>query len=102
MDYTKLEEQNKKLIELVKGYLEELETQKKLVEDKEKIIKNQKKKIEELLKQIGGRPQKVSDKDKILMGIYKEQGKTIKELAEMFNCSTRTVDRILKKRREEK
>ena len=100
MDYTKLEEQNKKLIELVKGYLEELETQKKLVEDKEKIIKNQKKKIEELLKQIGGRPQKVSDK--ILMEIYKEQGKTTKELAEMFNCSIRTVSRILKKGKEEK
>lgn len=102
MDYTKLEEQNKKLIEMINGYLEELEIQKKLVEDKEKIIKTQKKKIDELLKQIGGRPQKVSDKDKILMGIYKEQGKTTKELAEMFNCSIRTVSRILKKGKEEK
>ena len=48
----------------------------------------------------GGRPSKFTDEEKASIEMYRLQGKTIKEIAEMFNCSTRTVDRVLKERKE--
>ena len=81
---------------------EEIERLKRIIEQKEEIIKNQKKKINELLKQVGGRPPKLSEMEKTEIEMYRIQGKTIKEIAEMFNCSIRTVSRILKKGKEEK
>ena len=58
--------------------------------------------IKKLKEQNGGRPSKLTEEQKATIEMYRVQGKTIKEIAEMFNCSTRTVDRILKKRKEEK
>lgn len=81
---------------------EEIKKLKRIIEQKESIIKNQKKKINELLAQVGGRPPKLSDSDRALIEMYRIQGKTVKEIAEMFNCSIRTVSRILKKGKEEK
>lgn len=63
------------------------------------MLKAENKKLKE---QNGGRPSKLSEMEKTEIEMYRIQGKTIKEIAEMFKCSTRTVDRILKKRREEK
>ncbi|MDO5294980.1 MAG: sigma factor-like helix-turn-helix DNA-binding protein [bacterium] len=79
---------------------EEIERLKRIIERKEEIIKNQKKKINELLAQVGGRPRKISDTDRALIEMYRVQGKTIKEISEMFNCSIRTISRILKKGKE--
>ena len=81
---------------------EEIERLKRIIEQKEEIIKNQKKMINKLLAQVGGRPPKLSDNDKTLIEMYRIQGKTVKEIAEIFNCSVRTVSRVLKKGKEDK
>ncbi|WP_046057537.1 MULTISPECIES: helix-turn-helix domain-containing protein [unclassified Clostridium] len=47
-----------------------------------------------------GRKSKLSEFEKTQILIYKIQGKTIKELAELFNCSERTINRALKSRKE--
>lgn len=74
--------------------------------DKDKIIKQQeveikrlKKEIEQLKKQKGGRPSKFTEEEKTTIQMYRLQGKTIKEIATMFKCSTRTINRILKGRK---
>lgn len=82
--------------------LKKIERLERIIEQKEEIIKNQKKKINELLAQVGGRPPKLSADDKVQIIIHRAEGKTIKELAKDFNCSTRTIDRILKESREKK
>ncbi|MDU2897128.1 MULTISPECIES: helix-turn-helix domain-containing protein [Clostridium] len=47
-----------------------------------------------------GRKSKLSEFEKTQILIYKIQGKTIKELATLFNCSERTINRALKSRKE--
>lgn len=50
-----------------------------------------------------GRKSKLEDHEKNnVFELWLSGDMTIKELAERFNCSTRTIDRILKDRREEK
>lgn len=71
--------------------------------DKDKIIKQQEVEIKALLKETkalkskkGGRPSKFTDIEKASMQMYRLQGKTVKEIAKIYKCSTRTVDRVLK------
>lgn len=43
-----------------------------------------------------GRKSKFSEMEKTEIQMYRFQGKTLKEIAEMFDCSTKTIQRILK------
>lgn len=72
--------------------------------DKDKIIAEQKIEIKKLkeeiikLKKQLGRPSKLTEQEKASVELYRMQGRTIKEIADMFDCSTRTISRILKDR----
>lgn len=72
----------------------------KIIEQQEVEIKKLKEEINKLKKQKGGRPSKFTDEEKASIEMYRLQGKKVKDIAAMFNCSTRTVERILEKRRE--
>lgn len=76
--------------------------------DKDKIIKQQeveikklKEEIKILKKQRGGRPSKFTDEEKASIEMYRLQGKKLTDIAAIFKCSTRTIERILKKREKE-
>lgn len=43
----------------------------------------------------GGRPPKLSEQDKTMVQMYRLQGKTIKDLAEMFGCSVGAIHKIV-------
>lgn len=63
-------------------------------------IKNLKDRVKELTdkqnkKHPGGRPPKFSDQDKTIIKKYRLQGKKIKELAEMFNCSVGVIHKLV-------
>lgn len=59
---------------------------------KEKIAE-----LEEKLNKItcGGRPSKFTDQEKETMKMYRLQGKSIRTIAEIFNCSTGLVHKIV-------
>lgn len=58
------------------------------------MLKSQNK---ELAKKVarGGRKQKFTEQDRTLMKMYRIQGKTIREIAEMFNCSVGIVHKLV-------
>jgi hypothetical protein len=62
-------------------------------------IESLKKKITELEANTtttnGGRPQKFTDQEKETMKMYRLQGKSIRKIAEIFNCSTGLVHKIV-------
>lgn len=66
------------------------------LDQNEKSYKN---KIEELEKKLktssGGRPSKFTDQEKETMKMYRLQGMSIRKIAEMFNCSTGLVHKII-------
>lgn len=43
-----------------------------------------------------GRKSKLSELEKAEVKMYRIQGQTIKEISKMFDCSTKTIQRILK------
>lgn len=45
----------------------------------------------------GGRPHILTDEQISNIGFYRQQGRTVKEIADMFNCSMSTINRALKK-----
>lgn len=61
---------------------------------KEKIAE-----LEEKLNKItsGGRPEKFTDQEKETMKMYRLQWKSIRKIAEIFNCSTGLVHKIINK-----
>ncbi len=61
----------------------------------DKIIEKLKEENRELKKKVGGRPAMFSEMEKTEIQMYRIQGKSIQELAIMFKCSTRTIERIL-------
>lgn len=87
-----METENEKLLNLVKGYAE-------IIDANEKEIKQLKEEIIKLKKQNGGRPKKLTKEEKSSIKMYRVQGKTVKEIAEMFNCSMSTVNRVLSERK---
>lgn len=51
----------------------------------------------ELAKKVarGGRKQKFSEEDKTLIKMYRIQGRTVRELAEMFDCSAGLIHKLV-------
>ena len=79
-------------------------------EDKVEILLNQNKELEakvlmleaqnrELAKKVarGGRKQKFTEQDKALIKMYRLQGKTVRELAEIFECSVGLIHKLIRK-----
>ena len=56
----------------------------------------------ELAKKVarGGRKQKFTEEDKTLIKMYRLQGKTVRELAEMFNCSVGLVHNLVSEQKK--
>lgn len=65
----------------------------------QEITKAYKKDLEKLKEQNGGRPQKLTEEEKGSIEMYRVQGKTIREIADLFKCSTRTINRVLAERK---
>lgn len=84
----KLIKRNDRLLELAKGYAE-------VVDQQEIEIKELKEEIIKLKKQNGGRPRCFNDKQKEEIIKCRADGKTVKAIAEQFNCSMSTINRIL-------
>ena len=74
--------------------------QQELIKACQKDIQKLKNENEKLKEQSGGRPSKLTEEEKASVEMYRLQGKKIKEIAKMFNCSTRTIDRVLRERKE--
>ena len=56
----------------------------------------------ELAKKVarGGRKQRFTEQDKTLIKMYRIQGKTVRELAEMFNCSVGLVHNLVSEQKK--
>lgn len=102
------EKSRKEANKLYKKLKEELELYPK-EEDKFEILLNQIKELktevlmlqaenEELAKKVarGGRKQKFTEQDKALIKMYRIQGKTVRELAQIFECSTGLIHKLIK------
>jgi len=100
-DASKVESLKKRIIEL-----EEDSDKLKFLEKKiayiEQTKDNYKNEITDLEKKLnnsaspkGGRPSKFTDQEKETMKMYRLQGKSIRKIAEIFNCSTGLVHKIV-------
>lgn len=103
------EKSRKEANKLYKKLKEELELYPK-EEDKVEILLNKNKELEakvlmleaqnrELAKKVarGGRKQKFTEQDKALIKMYRLQGKTVRELAEIFECSVGLIHKLIRK-----
>lgn len=67
-----------------------------MLEKKVAYLEKMNTELEEKLKSSsGGRPSKFSDQDKETMKMYRLQGKSIREIAKLFECSTGLVHKII-------
>ena len=102
------EKSRKEANKLYKKLKEELELYPE--EDKVEILLNKNKELEakvlmleaqnrELAKKVarGGRKQKFTEQDKALIKMYRLQGKTVRELAEIFECSVGLIHKLISK-----
>jgi predicted nucleic acid-binding Zn-ribbon protein len=91
-----LESKNKSLNERVQNLINELES-KKNNNDIHKLI------IEKQHNERGaGRKTRFTDQEKETVKMYRLQGKTIKELAEMFCCSVGLIHKLINENKKEK
>jgi len=75
----------------------------KIHESDEYIIESQKKEIADLKEKLnnsttssaGGRPSRFNDQEKETIKMYRLQGKSIRQIAEIFDCSAGLVHKII-------
>lgn len=93
-----LHELNSKIAEL-EADADKIKFLEKKIANLEQNEKNYKNKIEELEEKLktsgGGRPSKFTDQEKETMKMYRLQGMSIRKIAEIFNCSTGLVHKII-------
>lgn len=94
-----LEEKEKIIKNLLTEILQKDEELKRAEKNHQNIIKAYKKDLEKLKEQNGGRPRKLTEEQKSSIEMYRIQGKTVKEISQLFNCSMSTVNRILTEKR---
>lgn len=119
-EINKLREENKKLLDKITVLEKELQNSSYYKEGsyaieavkRGQIIAKQEKEIQELKKEIqklksekgnitthnergAGRKSRFSDQEKETMKMYRIQGKTIKEIAELYNCSVGLIHKII-------
>lgn len=85
-----------------KDYVTKLKEKNKEIELKDNQIKKLKEKIDKLKYEKGiynergaGRKSKLKDHDKEVIKMYRLQGKTIKEISELYNCSVGLIHKII-------
>lgn len=93
---------NDRVENLKKAYITKIKQKNKEIELKDNEIKKLKDKIHKLKNEKGvynergaGRKSKFTDHDKEVIKMYRMQGKTIKEIAEMYNCSVGLIHKII-------
>ena len=108
-----LEKELERKEELIKSLVEQIKSQNKVLESNEKIIDSQKQYIDLIEIKLknpfvkekkhnergAGRKQSFTEEEKGSIEMYRVQGKTIREIAELFKCSTRTINRVLAERK---
>lgn len=119
-EINKLREENKKLLDIIKKLEKELEESAYYKEGsyaieavkRGQIIANQEKEIQELKKEIqklksenrntsthnergAGRKSRFSEEEKEKMKMYRSEGKTIKEIADIYSCSVGLIHKII-------
>lgn len=84
-----IEKQNKE-IQKLKGEIQKLK-------DENKILKSKKINITRAVhnERGAGRKEKLSKQEKEMVKMYRIQGKTLKEIAEMYNCSVGLIHKII-------
>ncbi|MGG7142497.1 hypothetical protein ACQPVP_03425 [Clostridium nigeriense] len=119
-EINKLREENKKLLEIIKKLEKEIQDSAYYKEgsyaieavERGQIIEKQEKEIQDLKNEIqklkcenrnvtthnergAGRKSRFSEQEKEMMKMYRIQGKTIKEIAEMYSCSVGLIHKII-------
>lgn len=84
-----IEKQNKEIEEL-KNEVQKLKNENKILNSKRKNIT-----IAVHNERGAGRKERFSDQDKSMIKMYRIQGKTFKELAEMYTCSVGLIHKII-------
>ncbi|MGG7060234.1 hypothetical protein ACQPUZ_18455 [Clostridium tertium] len=86
-----------KVIEEQEKEIQNLKSEIKKLKNQNKILKNNRvvsdKKIHN--ERGAGRKEKFSEQEKEMMKMYRIQGKTIKEIAEMYSCSVGLIHKII-------
>lgn len=85
------------IIEKQNKEIEELKNEVQKLKNENKILKSKRKNITIAVhnERGAGRKEKLSDQDKEMIKMYRIQGKTFKEIAEMYNCSVGLIHKII-------